>query len=480
MQLSGWSKFKNFFKATAFCIAGAFALGSTQTVHAQEEYILDSQWRPSDQQTLATYAGDQISELDLVLYLLMKERDPSWLENWQDNSLDDAYRARLKNTIREFIQTRELAVTANAAGVESTIDPEKAGKILAGPAIAVTYADLIVEDQVEVSNFDLGIHYRKNREKFVQGDGGNFEAVRDDIYNEIYPKLLRQQLALAKQEAAKERYPINRANYLALLAPEVVILDVGDFELTREEFFEVYPRGKEGPFRFKNVPDYITNRVEDIMHSESMIQELQEQSKLNQSWFSKAQEIGTDIFLTQVYLANPIDVQPTQEELELYVSDNREELFPSVNYIIWSLESDSSRFLNETIQRATQLFEERVAVAGEEAYALPNLVINRLLSDDNQGKTTFTQQPTLTAPEINEQYGITKSNLNIGTFTDTRVLPSGRIQSIYFAGTRRRTPPSQAQFFELAAEKIREDFLYSDVQDKITNAENNGTLSWSF
>jgi len=480
MQLSGWSKLKNIFKASVFFLAGTFAMGSPQTVHAQEEYILNSQWRPSDQQTLATYAGDQISELDLTLFLLMKERDPSWIENWQENTLENAYRTRLKNAIREFIQTKELASTAESSNIETKIDPKKAGRILTGPAIAVSFADLVVKDQVEISNYDLGIHYRMNREKFVQGDGGKFNAVRDDIYNEVYPKLLRQQLAIAKNEAAKERYPINRANYLALLAPEVVILDVGKFELTRQEFFEVYPQGKEGPFRFKNVPDFIANRVEAIMHNESMIQELQDRSMLNQSWFSNAHEISTDIFLTQVYLTSPVDVQPSQEELESYVRQNREELFPSVSYVMWALESDSSRFLNETIERASQLFEERVAVAGEEAYALPNLVINRLLSDDNQGDTTFTQLPTSTAPEIDEQYGIAKSNLNIGSFTDARVLPSGRMQSLYFASTRRRTPPSQAEFFELAAEKIREDFLYSDVQEKITVAENNGTLSWSF
>lgn len=556
-------------------------------------------WLPNSDVVIATFEGEAVSELDLYLWLILTERDPLLARDWREASNNSAVRARLHVAVEDYLQAKLLYPEANADQPQSVLPLERAAHLLATWPTAISYAEQLVRNGVEVSDNDVRYAYLQNSSRFITpelityhqldfsyGDGVSLEEARsraatireallsgstveqlladheewfsaetrlkptydqvsietledasrailekllpgqisplqetlryvrllqlisktpssqlpleqvqENLKAELFPVFYRQQFGLSIVENVKSRYPMDRSKYLQFMEPEMIMLKMGDFELTTAEFLQFVDEFPT-PTNDDNREDYIGKRADETLQGEGMIQSLQEANLLSSGYYPRAKELAEMLVARKRFLSASLE-QLTELEIEEYLAAHLEELAPPFDYTIWAFSATiPSTFVgspgelaelqrslyqeqSELIIRARQLLEERVSIGSAAAYALPEAVMNRLLrTATNSQYLTLKNIGGFTPEEAELNLGLLPEQLMIGQFSGPRQFGDEMV-SYYVAETRGRPAPPKDQLWEMAKQKKSEEKRLGTVLAKISEAKSQGTLRYN-
>jgi hypothetical protein len=135
-------------------------------------FFVDS-WRPDPTVVVATLDGQPIDEAELFAHLLIEQKDPMILKNWQTAS---ARRAPAQHqALRDAILSRARIRLAAQKALDDEQPPspeviERGARMRAYPTATMLYADLIARPSVEIDAVDVAQAYESNPARFRKPD----------------------------------------------------------------------------------------------------------------------------------------------------------------------------------------------------------------------------------------------------------------------------------------------------------------------
>lgn len=322
--------------------------------------------------------------------------------------------------------------------------------------------------------------------------------VREDIMAQLQVNYVPQVFAYRVAKAAEKSRAINRGNMYVHLPEDVELLAVRDFNLTKGEFAELFPRitGPEDAPRTRA----IQAAVNHMLLGEIVTQELEKDRAANSSMYAQALKIAdTWISAEQVRAKAIAEADPTEDEVKAAVEEHREKITPKGAKILWSfaVEPRKTRGLSEGekatlrvvsagvlvdyTRQAEQQLREREQIAGKLILESPDPVIANLPPPpDETLKVDFKKLGSFEPAVALEDIGVDLTQYSPGEFTPVVERPDGGAICYYIGGELPPRVLDEEELLAAARTWLIEHAADTPIAERIKEMEASGSIRYAF
>lgn len=321
------------------------------------------------------------------------------------------------------------------------------------------------------------------------------EYVAEEITDRLERRIFGQQMQYKLGELVRQTRPINRARHFSVLEDEMMLLQVGDYILTKGEFLKLYP---EYQGLIGKTPDSLNAIIDSIIRGEVVTQYLREEGLLAAPRYERALELAREA----VYARNAArqlmrEANPGEQEIAQYADANRETLAPGYSRYVWKLEARPrqpdelgpmrrSELQDVIMQRmqplvteAERLLEERARISGEVAYVSPQFVLSRLIgAQPGEYVITFNRLGEFTPVQADQRLGIDFSTVEVGDFTTLRRMNDGSVVGYYLADQKAIPAPEREELLRRARQALVRQAAYGPAEKELDRIRARGLYEW--
>ncbi len=402
-------------------------------------------------------------------------------------------RAVLQGGIDAILQ-EDPSLVADAGGREVTIEhgDERIDAQLQEALFALRASQ--VSDPIETGNAIYLYEVVSREEARVP----SLEEVRGDIVADLTrrhaPLLLKYRLA----RSIPRSRAMDRSRMFRTLPEDVELLRVREFEFTKQEFMDTFPRLVGPPDNPRMLA--IATAVRRFLVGELVTQEAEKTGGLNSALYSRGLELA-DVYIAaeRERARQSAECDPTDAETSAALQEYRERILPKGPRLVWkfALEPRRTRGMSDAEQQtlstvavaqledyvrlAKQQFEERRAIAGPVILESPEPVIDNLPPPDDPGlKIDFDKEGPLEPQRALEEIGIDLLAFEPGEFTPVRPRNDGGAVCYYIGGILPPKVLDDEELFAAARQWLIDSAADRPVEERLREMEASGAIRFSF
>jgi hypothetical protein len=322
--------------------------------------------------------------------------------------------------------------------------------------------------------------------------------VRGDITAQLNENYIPQVFAYRVAKAARKSRAINRGNMYRFLPEDVELLSVRNFNMTKGEFAELFPRitGPEDAPRVRA----ISAAVNHMLVGEIVTQELEKDRAANSTMYAQALKIAdTWISAEQVRAKAIAEADPTEEEVVAAIEENREKITPKGAKLLWkfALEPRRTRGMSEGekstmrvvsagvladyTRQARQQLLEREQIAGKLILESPDPVIANLPPPPDESlKIDFKKLGAFEPAVALEDIGVDLSEYSPGEFTPIVERLDGGAVCYYIGGELPPRVLDEEELLAAARTWLIDRAADAPIEKRIEEMEESGSIRYSF
>jgi len=326
----------------------------------------------------------------------------------------------------------------------------------------------------------------------------SMEEVRGDITAQLHENYVPQVFAYRLAKASRKSRAINRGNMFQHLPEDVELLAVRDFNMTKGEFAELFPR-ITGPVDAPRVR-VISEAVNHMLVGEIVTQELEKDRAANSTMYAQALRLAdTWISAEQVRAKAIADADPTEQEVKAAIEEYRESITPKPAKILWKFAVEPRRtrgmsegekstirvvsagVLTDYARQAAQQLREREQIAGKLILESPDPVIANLPPPPDESlKVDFEKLGSFEPAQALEDIGVDLSQFSPGEFTPVVERLDGGAVCYYIGGELPPRVLDEDELFQAARNWLIERAADIPVEKRIREMEDTGSIRYSF
>lgn len=326
----------------------------------------------------------------------------------------------------------------------------------------------------------------------------SLDEVRGDIIAELSkrhaPLLLKYKLA----KSIPRSRAMDRSKMFRTLPEDVELLRVREFEFTKQEFLDTFPRIAGPPDNPRMLA--VATAVRRFLVGELVTQEAEKTGGLNSALYSRGLELA-DVYIAaeKERARQSAECDPTEDETTSALREYRDRILPKGPRVVWklALEPRRSRGLSEAeretlaavavaqledyVRLAGQQLEERRAIAGPVILESPEPVIENLPPPDDPGlKIDFDKEGPLEPQAALEEIGIDLLAYQPGEFTPVRPRNDGGAICYYIG--RVLDPPKldEEELVAAARQWLIDSAADRPVEARLKEMEESGAVRYAF